>query len=220
MQDFNSIGKLFMEHVVKPQKDLKAGGTKRSRVEITDAVRPVTAKANSESKNLSRDNPDLAAKNKSRNSVDGRPTGPPIIIVPNSMVGAISSYNAVDFLEHSQYISIEEKKAMNAKKDADRVINRVLPNGKLTRYRLIHDPRNLRPEEWDLVIAVFAMGELWQFINWKWSDPVDLFQRVLGLHLTLDDRPVNPQVLNWNCRVLKVLVINILRTNRPHIRTI
>jgi RNA pol II accessory factor, Cdc73 family, C-terminal len=63
-----------------------------------------------------------------------------------------------------------------------------------------------RPENWDRVVAVFATGQPWQFKNWKWSEPVDLFQNVLGVHLMYADSETNPTVQSWNCKIIKVSV--------------
>jgi parafibromin len=61
------------------------------------------------------------------------------------------------------------------------------------------------PRDWERVVAVFATGQQWQFKDWLYPNPVDLFQRVVGVHLTMDDRAVDPAILSWNCRVLKVI---------------
>ena len=57
------------------------------------------------------------------------------------------------------------------------------------------------------MVAVFVTGQTWQFKNWnnnQYSSPVTLFQNVLGVHLLLDDRGVDPIIQSWNCKVLKV----------------
>src|SRR3546814_12977471 len=57
-----------------------------------------------------------------RDSTQARPgtkrrvTGHPIIIVPNSMTGVISSVNARDLLEAGQYVSLAEKKQQGGKR--------------------------------------------------------------------------------------------------------
>lgn len=43
-----------------------------------------------------------------------------------------------------------------------------------------------------------------QFKDWKWSNPAELFQQVLGVHLTMDEQTVPVEVERWNCRVLKI----------------
>jgi parafibromin len=59
-------------------------------------------------------------------------------------------------------------------------------------------------KDWDRVVAVFVTGQDWQFNGWKWSKPVELFTKVLGIHVSMDDRVVDPKVLSWNCKILQV----------------
>ena len=82
-------------------------------------------------------------------------------------------------------------------------------NGTKLEFKIIDDTvaKTFSDKEWSRVVAVFASGQAWQFKGWKWSNPVELFQNVLGVHLTLDDRPVDANIRSWNCTVLKVLTI-------------
>lgn len=113
-------------------------------------------------------------------------------------------YNAKMFLEEGKFIRAEEvMKAGKEKKKLD-VVFRKMAGDRIVAYKLIDDPTSLPPADWDRVAAVFVTGQAWQFNRWKHSDPVELFQHVLATHLTLEGRPVDPKVLSWNCKVLKV----------------
>lgn len=75
--------------------------------------------------------------------------------------------------------------------------------------RIVDNPLKLTATEWkEQVVAVFATGQAWQFKNWAptlgYSDPVTLFQHVLGVHVAYDDQAVHPNVASWNCKVLRV----------------
>lgn len=59
-------------------------------------------------------------------------------------------------------------------------------------------------EDWRRVVAVFAFGQDWQFRDYKWSQPVDLFHRVRGFHLQYADEGTNPAVAKWNVHVLRI----------------
>lgn len=130
--------------------------------------------------------------------------GTPIILVPNSLTAVISSINVFDFIAEGTYRSIESKKAAGAKRVPEQLVNRQIADGSFIDFKVIDDPRNLRPEDWEKVVAVFVLGQLWQFKAWKWENPADLFQHVLGVHVTLDDRAPEPTVLSWNCQILKI----------------
>ena len=132
--------------------------------------------------------------------------GPPIIVVPNSLTGCISSYNAGDFLsEEAKWISIADKKKSGGKREREIKIVHEFPNGSSVEFLVIDDPRTLRSEQdWERIVAVFSLGEPWQFKEWKYSDPVELFQNVCGVHLMLDNDKVSQNIKSWSCKVLKI----------------
>ena len=45
------------------------------------------------------------------------------------------------------------------------------------RFRVIDNPAWLTDAEWEAVVAVFSNGKAWQFSEWKYKTPVDLFHR-------------------------------------------
>ena len=212
--DFSFAIKLFNDHILKVEVEraktaakendkssgAKAGAShgsssasasaasKKPRLGAGPAAPPAAAMA-------SRPPPPAAA-------VDRRE---PIIIVPSALSGLISSINAADFLQHGKYISIEEKRNSGGQREKEKKITRALPNGKEFHY-LVVDNLKSDSRDWDRVVAVFALGQPWQFKDWpeKYSKPVELFNRVLGVHLTMDDRAVDANVLSWNCKVLKI----------------
>lgn len=132
----------------------------------------------------------------------------PIIIVPGSLTACITLINVKDFLLEGTYYSVEEKRKAGVTKNRESdglILTRHLPNngGRLL-YHIIDDPLKLAAEEWDLVVAVFATGQAWQFKGWKYSSPVTLFQNVLGVHVCVDSAVVDANIQSWNCKVLKV----------------
>ena len=132
------------------------------------------------------------------------PSGPPIIIVPNSLTGAISSINASEFLQNSMWLSIEDKRSAGGKREKEQRIRRSGPNGTVIEYIICDDPKEFTEHHWQRVVAVFASGQPWQFKGWKYSNPVELFQLFLGAHLMLDDRAIEPNIKSWSCKVLKI----------------
>jgi parafibromin len=87
----------------------------------------------------------------------------------------------------------------------EQTITRKLPGSNtLLEYKVIDNPNKLAEEDWASVVAIFATGQLWQFKGWKWEDPRTLFANILGVHLTMDDTAVTENILQWNCKVLKI----------------
>eukprot|EP01033_Poteriospumella_lacustris_P005502 gene5502-3921_t len=128
----------------------------------------------------------------------------PIIVVPSALTSVINMFNAKKFLEEGTYVKPEAAIEMGAAAKKVDVVVRRMGGQRVQLYKLIDDPTNLPPEEWSRIAAVFVTGQRWQFNRWRESDPVQLFQQTLATHLTLEGRPVDPTVLSWNCRVLKV----------------
>lgn len=146
----------------------------------------------------------------SNNSTNIRPSGLtggrnyPIIIVPNAPTSNITLLNIEEFLGQGIYHTVEEKRKSGMKTSRTVLITRKLSNEKTIIYRVIDDPKHLNDAEWNLVVAVFATGQTWQFKNWKYSTPVSLFENVLGVHVGIDSANVDMNIQSWNCKVLKV----------------
>ena len=129
----------------------------------------------------------------------------PIIIVPSSFSSVINSINARQMIAENSYISLEDARAKGLERISDQTIERKIPGSlDVLKYKIIDNPMKLADEDWNSVVAVFATGQLWQFKGWKWSDPRQLFSNVLGVHLSLDDIAVDENILQWNCKVLKI----------------
>lgn len=149
--------------------------------------------------------------------------GKPIVIVPQSFTTMINSTNVEDFLVNSKFATVEEKREAGVQRAATQTLSRPLKStggviapsagargGKVIEYmdfKVVDNPAKvLKDEEWENIVAVFATGQTWQFKGWKkgYDTPVDLFSRVLGIHLVLEGAPVDANIETWNCKVLKV----------------
>ncbi len=53
-------------------------------------------------------------------------------------------------------------------------------------------------------MCVVVQGAAWQFKEFKWKQPVNLFQHVLGIHLRYDDVKLEPMVAGWNVQVIQI----------------
>ena len=129
----------------------------------------------------------------------------PIIIVPSAMSGVINSTNAKEMLGDSVYVSLEEARERGLERQTSQTIVRKLPGSNHTlEYKVIDNPNKLDKDDWGAVVAIFATGQLWQFKGWKWEDPRPLFANILGVHLNMDDVSLSENILQWNCKVLKI----------------
>ena len=206
-QDFTFALKLFHDKVLKYAKAGEAGvpsaptTAASSRAAGGRAVAPHAAAASTAKAGA-------AGTAGAARAARGPPRRTPIIIVPNALTSVITLLNVQDFLVGGAYISAEEKKKAGAKKEKEVLIVRppTGPGQPQLMYKVIDDARRLQTEEdWDRVVAVFASGQTWQFKDWKhMSNPVDLFQKVLGVHAAVEGTVVDPVIQSWNCKVLKV----------------
>lgn len=86
-------------------------------------------------------------------------------------------------------------------------ISRMLPSidpVRPTRFILVESPENFKPDYWNRVVAVFTTGQAWQFKGYKWSNPADLFSKVMGIYVGWTNEGVPEAVKNWGRGVLPV----------------
>lgn len=86
-------------------------------------------------------------------------------------------------------------------------ISRVLPTidpHRPTRFILVESPENFKPDYWNRVVAVFTTGQAWQFKGYKWAQPQDLFNKVLGVYVGWRNEVVPDAVRGWGRGVLPV----------------
>ncbi len=69
-------------------------------------------------------------------------------------------------------------------------------------------PEHFKPEYWGRVVAVLTTGQVWQFKNYKWSDPAELFRRTLGVYVGWRGEQVPEAVRNWGRGVMKLEIDN------------
>ena len=133
-------------------------------------------------------------------------SGPPIIIVPNSLTTTVSSINVKDLLENGTFINISDKKKQGGKRSQVQTIKIKinLSSSSKQEFKVVDNPATLKAHEWENVVAIIVTGQTWQFKPLKWSNPVDLFNHVLGIHFTLDSAAVAPTVHSWKCKIVKL----------------
>lgn len=159
-----------------------------------------------------------------------------IIIIPSAPSSIINMYNAKELLQDLKYVSAEEKKAQGMKRDNEILLNRPRPGSVTVPYRVIENPTNLTPEEWDRVVGVFVQGQGWQFKGWPWGgNPVEIFSKIKGFHLKWVELPTDANVLKWSVQILKLdrhkrhldraelnmfweIIDKHMAKNKPHLR--
>jgi len=128
----------------------------------------------------------------------------PIIIVPASNQSIITLFNIQHLLENSRYISNDQARKMNPKIESE-VLVRYKSQGRTVSFKAINNIARLTPDDWERVVAVFVHGPAWQFKNWpimERNDVNSIFKKVCAFHLKWNNKAVEGNVKNWNCKVV------------------
>ena len=129
----------------------------------------------------------------------------PIIIIPAAPKSLITMFNAKDLLQDLKFISTEDKRGAGAKRENDVLIQRRKEGGLTVPYRVLDNPTRLTNAEWERVVAVFVMGQAWQFKGWpNEGRPVDILSRIAGFHLKMEETTLEKNIANWAVSVIQL----------------
>lgn len=140
-----------------------------------------------------------------------KPTGKPIIVVPNAMTSPLTLINAMSFFQKSHFIPREvAMKSLSGPKPTSVTVKRTVSarqGGGTVEYEIIDNPaRKLKtPSDWDRVVAVVAQGAAWQFKGWNMArgretNPVDVFSKAFGYYVGYEGAPDSKELQGWNVR--------------------
>ncbi|RYP40528.1 hypothetical protein DL767_001657 [Monosporascus sp. MG133] len=147
-------------------------------------------------------NPSIASHQKPK-----RPD--PIILLSPSASSLLRMSNIKSFLEGGQYVPPDSVAASSSNSASMLHINRLMkdidPNRPM-RFILVEGPEQFKPEYWNRVVAVFTTGQSWQFKNYKWSSPHELFRHIPGIYVGWRGEQPPESVVGWGHRVMNVAV--------------
>ncbi|KXL46761.1 hypothetical protein M433DRAFT_153423 [Acidomyces richmondensis BFW] len=128
----------------------------------------------------------------------------PIILLSPSASSLLRMPNIKSFLEGGVYT--DPTAAAAASTGANILhLTRTLPSISATkplRFILVDDPSAFRPDYWDRLVAVFTTGQTWQFKNYKWQQPGELFSHALGVYVGWKGEVVPETVKGWGRGVM------------------
>ncbi|KZL88351.1 cdc73 family rna pol ii accessory factor, partial [Colletotrichum incanum] len=126
----------------------------------------------------------------------------PIILLSPSASSLLRLSNIRSFLEGGRYVQPDGSAAASML-HVSRVMKDIDPSRPM-RFILVEGPEQFKPEYWNRVVAVFTTGQSWQFKNYKWSSPPDLFRRILGIFIGWRGEQPPDSVKEWGHRVLQL----------------
>ncbi|KAK3390936.1 RNA pol II accessory factor, Cdc73 family-domain-containing protein [Podospora didyma] len=139
-------------------------------------------------------NPALALNQKPQRRPD------PIILLSPSASSLLRMSNVKSFLEGGRY-SPPDHNSTSTMLHISRTMKDIDPSRPM-RFILVEGPEQFKPEYWNRVVAVFTTGQAWQFKNYRWSNPTDLFKHVLGVYLGWRGEQPPDAVKSFGHRVL------------------
>ncbi|KAK4214856.1 RNA pol II accessory factor, Cdc73 family-domain-containing protein [Rhypophila decipiens] len=143
-------------------------------------------------------NPALALNQKPQRRPD------PIILLSPSASALLRLSNVKSFLENGRYTPTDRSSTASML-HISRLMKDIDPNRPM-RFILVEGPEQFRPEYWNRVVAVFTTGQAWQFKNYRWSNPTELFRHVQGIYLGWRGEPAPETVRAFGHRVLSCAV--------------
>jgi len=156
------------------------------------------------SKNASAIGNNKAVNPRKEGSSSAKKSGPPIIIVPSAVTSLITMYNVKEFLEEGKFITATEKKQQTPTKPTHLEIKKRLGVNLPVPFHVIDCTTKLTPHDWGRVVAVFVLGQAWQFKDWYWPAIVEIFVNVKGFYLKYDDAVIPADVKSWSVKTLSV----------------
>lgn len=133
----------------------------------------------------------------------GGPRKEPIILIPSAASSVFTMSNIKQFLQDSQYCNPRELSAAHS--DLITVDKKLDRFTKPIRFIVVNNTRMFtKPEYWDRVVAVFTMGHAWQFNNYQWNTPQELFQHCKGYYFHFTGDSVPQHVQQWNVQQVEL----------------
>eukprot|EP00466_Bigelowiella_natans_P013351 jgi/Bigna1/136532/aug1.34_g11240 len=121
-----------------------------------------------------------------------------------------SGYNHHNSIKLSSVATKSKPKAIDKKFVSSNEARRSMEN-KLKMPEKVHRDsfkkagrQMLSYQDWHQVVAVFASGQKWQFDEYPFSTPAEIFERVRGFHLAREGAEIKQTIKNWNVRILRI----------------
>ncbi|KAJ1877151.1 accessory factor associated with RNA polymerase II [Coemansia sp. RSA 486] len=152
----------------------------------------------------------LASNGVARKRVSQRKRANPIIVVPAATTAMINMYNIEELLQKHQFVDSRTIMETGGPKPREVFIDhQVTRSSQRIRVRVVDSVQDFTEADWNSLICVFTQGAAWQFKNWVWKSPEEVFQNTMGFYPKYNDERPKDSIKSWG-----VEVINIERTKR------
>ncbi len=143
----------------------------------------------------------LSSSKRSRNN-------DPIILVSPSASSLITMSNIKEFFEDGKFLDPSTTSSdSNILRLSHSMSNKSLGR---VRFLVVSDTAKFtKTKDWDRVVAIITTGQLWQFKEYHWTNPNELFRHAKGYFFSYKGDIVPESIKGWN-----VDVVTIDRTRR------
>ncbi|KAJ1810879.1 accessory factor associated with RNA polymerase II, partial [Coemansia sp. RSA 2599] len=182
------------KHGAKGQESKAAGGTLAAGASVAGSA-GVAGAANGEA---------------GRRRVSQRKRANPIIVVPAATTAMVNMYNIEELLQKHQFADGRAIMEKGGPKPREVFIDHVVTrSSQRIRFRVVDSVQDFTEADWNSLVCVFTQGAAWQFKNWVWKSPEEVFQNTLGFYPKYNDERPKDAIKSWG-----ISVINIERTKR------
>ncbi|EPX75103.1 Cdc73 family RNA polymerase II accessory factor [Schizosaccharomyces octosporus yFS286] len=126
----------------------------------------------------------------------------PIILLSPSASSLLTMHNVKKFLEEGIFVPpLEAAQAAGGGRGSELVtVNHrsSKSNFGTMRFIVVDNTENFKPDYWSRVVCVFTTGQAWQFRDYKWSEPHQLFHHVKGFLVQYVGDAPHPATRDWN----------------------
>ncbi|KAG5439864.1 hypothetical protein PCANB_000146 [Pneumocystis canis] len=132
----------------------------------------------------------------------------PIILLSPSASSLLTMHNIKQFLEDGVFVTPEQAIQVSGNNRSAELIvishTSRIAKGLSYRFVIVQDVEKFRPDYWDRVVCVFTTGQAWQFKEYKWSEPRELFHHVKGFLIQYVGDPPHPATKEWNVESIRI----------------
>ncbi|KAJ2157992.1 accessory factor associated with RNA polymerase II [Coemansia sp. RSA 552] len=146
----------------------------------------------------------------SRRKASHRKRRDPIIVVPAATTAMVNMYNIKKLLQDHEFADGRAIMEQGGLKPRELFVEHTMPTtGQSMRFRVVDSVQDFGDADWNSLVCVFTQGAAWQFKNWIWKSPEEVFQNCLGLYPKHQDEQPKESTRSWSIQPL-----NIERTKR------
>ncbi|KAJ2763170.1 accessory factor associated with RNA polymerase II [Coemansia sp. BCRC 34490] len=129
----------------------------------------------------------------------------PIIVVPAATTAMLNMYNIKPLLQDFQFVEWRVVMEKGGSKPREATVERKLQStGHNQRFRVVDSVQDFTDADWNSVVCVFTQGAAWQFKNWLWKSPEEVFRNCLGFYPKYQDEQLKETTASWGIKPLNI----------------